>query len=85
LATASAPIMPLAPLRFSITTGCPRDCCSGSDNALASTSGELPGGKLTMTRIGLAGHPSGPAARATGRPAAPAIASPAEASSLRRE
>jgi hypothetical protein len=56
LATTLAPNMPVAPLRFSITTGCPSLCDSGTAIARPTTSGELPAGKLTMSLMGLTGH-----------------------------
>src|SRR6266550_2628149 len=56
LATASAPIAPLAPGRFSTTTGCLIASETPGAMARASVSATPPGGKLTINLTGLSGH-----------------------------
>jgi hypothetical protein len=48
LATASAPILPAAPVRFSITTGCPHFFASHSVKMRGITSAVPPAGNGTM-------------------------------------
>ena len=54
-ATASTPIMPPAPARFSTTTGWPSLSLMRGAMAREMRSALPPGGKLTMKRIGLEG------------------------------
>jgi len=49
------PILPEAPLRFSITTGCPRLSDKRGATTRATASTLPPGGKATISRTGLAG------------------------------
>src|SRR5256885_5767801 len=51
-ATAWAPMLPLAPGRFSTTTGWPRRCCSCSPRRRASRSVPPPGGNVTTMVMG---------------------------------
>src|SRR3954462_5371098 len=55
-ATASTPMLPPAPGRFSTTTGWPRRSDIGTAMLRATRSALPPGGKLTMKRIGFDGH-----------------------------
>src|SRR5206468_11780058 len=56
LATASAPIAPFAPGRFSTTTGCLIASETPGAMARASVSATPPGGKLTINLTGLSGQ-----------------------------
>src|SRR6516164_4043987 len=60
LATASAPILPLAPVRFSITICWPSRWLSFCATMRAMISVLLPAGKGTTKRTGRSGHPSSP-------------------------
>ncbi len=64
LATATAPMLPPAPGRFSTTTGCFHISLSFWPSARASTSDVPPGANGTMMRIGLLGK--APCANAAG-------------------
>src|SRR5258706_15189083 len=61
LATASAPIAPFAPGRFSTTTGCLIASETPGAMARASVSATPPGGKLTINLTGLSGQVCAPA------------------------
>src|SRR3712207_3995990 len=64
-ATERAPISPVAPGRFSTTTGLPRACCTGWATARATMSEELPGGNgTTMVTLRDGQSPCAPAGRA---------------------
>jgi hypothetical protein len=56
LATAAAPIVPPAPVRFSTTIGCPSGPAKWSDTVRAMMSMALPAVTGTMTRSGFTGH-----------------------------
>jgi hypothetical protein len=55
LATASAPMLPPAPARFSTTNGWPIASCRRLASARPTMSGVEPGGKVTTTLTGLEG------------------------------
>ena len=63
-ATNAAPIEPVAPARFSTTTGLPKASDSRLAMARAKMSFEPPGGEVTMNWTGLAGRRSVPCASA---------------------
>jgi hypothetical protein len=54
-ATNAAPIEPVAPGRFSTSTGCPMDCETAGESARGMRSEVLPGGKGTTIVIGRVG------------------------------
>src|SRR5688500_8162185 len=58
-ATAFKAIVPIAPGRFSTTTGWPSAATSRSPTMRATTSGGEPAGEEQITRIGLFGYPDG--------------------------
>src|SRR3954453_19612400 len=64
-ATASAAMLPPAPARFSITTGCPRRGESFSPTSRVSTSAAAPGPMVTKMRTGLDGYDCAAAATET--------------------
>src|SRR3990172_8899662 len=67
----SVPMIPFAPARFSIVTGWPRSSCTFGSTIRAVTSAP-PGGKGTITRMGLAGNAWAGLGAGTQAPAAPA-------------
>jgi len=55
LATASVPMLPPAPVRFSTTNGCPMDSCSAAPSVRPTMSGVDPGGNGTTSLTGREG------------------------------
>jgi hypothetical protein len=56
LATSAVATLPLAPTLFSTTIGCPRLSLTFGPTSRAMMSTGPPGGKATITRIGLEGY-----------------------------